>query len=52
MPASSRNYVLRDLRNRITVVFFARENLSFIRAVRPEFAKAIRDEVLGGGSKQ
>ena len=44
-PGSSRNFVLRDLRHRITVAFFARENLSFTRAVRPKFAEAVRDAV-------
>ena len=51
-PASSRNFVLRDLRNRITVVFFARENLSFTRTVRSEFAGAIRDVVLADESNR
>ncbi len=45
-PRSARNFVLRDLRHRITVVFFARENLTLTTAVRAQFAAEMRDQVL------
>lgn len=50
-PRSARNFVLRDLRNHITVVFFARENLSFVRAVRQKFASDLRDQALLSGAE-
>lgn len=42
-PGNSRNMVLRDLPNRITVAFFARENRKFIRDLRTQIAEEIRD---------
>lgn len=45
-PSSSRNFVLRDLRNDITVVLFGRENLTLIRDVRTALAAEIREATL------
>ncbi len=45
-PSSSRNWVIRDLRNRVTVAVFARENLKFNRSYRENFAKEIRDATM------
>jgi len=47
-PTSSRNIVLRNLRHRITVAVFARENLKFTRSHRTRFAAEIRDRVVQG----
>ena len=45
-PASSaRNFVLRDIKNQLTVVLFARENLRFNKAARRAFAEEVRDYV-------
>lgn len=43
-PGNARNWVLRDLRNRITVAFFARENPKFTRELREQIADEIRDQ--------
>ncbi len=43
---NSRSFVLRDLSNRITVVFFGRENLSLTLKVRMKLAWALRDQAL------
>ncbi len=45
-PADSRNMILRDVRNDITVAFFARENRKFIRDLRTRITEDIRDRVL------
>ena len=46
-PTSSRNWIIRDLRHRVTVAIFARENLKFNRSYRENFAKEIRDAAVG-----
>jgi CubicO group peptidase (beta-lactamase class C family) len=51
-PGSSRNMIIRDPRNRITVAFFARENLKFNRSYRSRFAEEIRDQVRDGAASQ
>ena len=38
--------ILRDVRNDITVAFFARENRKFIRDLRTRITEDIRDRVL------
>ena len=42
-PGNARNVVLRDLRNRLTVVFFSRENLQYTGEIRTQIAREIRD---------
>ncbi|MCX6854709.1 MAG: serine hydrolase [Verrucomicrobia bacterium] len=42
-PGNARNVVLRDLRHRLTVVFFSRENLQYTREIRHQIAAEIRD---------
>ena len=43
-PTNSRNMILRDVRNDITVAFFARENRGFVRTLRTRITEEIRDQ--------
>ena len=45
-PGNARNIVLRDLRHRLTVVFFSRENLQYTRDIRHQIARELRDAAL------
>lgn len=45
-PASARNFVLRDIKNRVTVALFAQRNLAFNKSVRRAFAEEVRDFVI------
>lgn len=46
-PGNARNVVLRDLRHRLTVVFFSRENVQYTREIRNQIAGEIRDAARG-----
>ncbi|MGB0579437.1 MAG: penicillin-insensitive murein endopeptidase [Limisphaerales bacterium] len=46
-PTSSRNWIIRDVLNRVTVAFLARENPKFNRSYRERVAKDLRDAALG-----
>ena len=46
LKSSARNWIIRDIRDRITVALFIRENTYFTRERRMQFAGEIRDYVL------
>lgn len=46
-PNNSRNLILRDMQNRITIAFFARENLKFTRAYKDKIVREMLSHVRG-----
>lgn len=46
-PNYSRNLILRDMQNRITIAFFARENLKFTRAYKDKIVREMLGHVRG-----